>query len=231
MRGSQVLLAVVVVSASALTVLAAPVAAETQSTRIAIVNGIPGTKVDICINGKEVRSKLPYARVTAKTQPAARKTIKVFKKDPRKCRGRLLARRVIHPLAGDDVTLVVTRTRPKLVHFTNRMPRFFPYLMWRHAGDMGPVVLRYDSWLQVEDGRVIEPAGAVRAWTKGDEYRVDWAAGASFRLEASWPDRDWPIARSAIVAYDPARSVEWLLVGKNAKTARFVLIRRAVIDP
>jgi hypothetical protein len=35
------------------------VAADTKGT-LAIVNGVPGTKVDVCLNGMEVRSRLPY---------------------------------------------------------------------------------------------------------------------------------------------------------------------------
>ena len=50
----------------AITALTAPAAAADTTGTLAIVNGVPGTKVDVCIGGKELRSKLSYGGVYRK---------------------------------------------------------------------------------------------------------------------------------------------------------------------
>ena len=42
------------------TAIGAPASAALGKGTIGIVNGIPGQRVDICIKGKEIRSRVPY---------------------------------------------------------------------------------------------------------------------------------------------------------------------------
>ena len=59
------------VTALAVSALAAPVSAAPK-TKLAIVNGIPGKAVDVCVNGREVKSGLRYGRFIFRTTRTAR---------------------------------------------------------------------------------------------------------------------------------------------------------------
>jgi len=58
---------------------------------------MPGTKADICVNDKEIKSRVPDGGKTSKVMVSGFKTIKIFKKDPRKCRGAQVPGREIGP--------------------------------------------------------------------------------------------------------------------------------------
>jgi hypothetical protein len=225
MRRLRVLGITVAIATLVITALGTPASAiRITGGDIVVVNGIPGTKVDVCVNGKEIRSKLPYGGKVARFLSASQKVLKIYKKDPRKCRGKLLAKRRFDLLPDSSYTFVVGKTRPKIAWFDNTFNRAWTTFAWRHAGDMGPVVMRYDFW-DLQGGDVpVEPfRPALTNWVKTDSFDSIWAVGLAFRLKASWPGQHRPIAKSPIVTFD-GRSAEWLLVGTNAKNARFVVV-------
>ena len=92
MRRLRNLIMAAAVAALAISALGVPVAAA-GSGKVMIVQGRPGPAVDICINGKEVKSKLAYGKRTFRKLGAGFKKLKVYKKDPRRCRGKKLGQK------------------------------------------------------------------------------------------------------------------------------------------
>jgi len=71
---------------------AAPASAGAGDPTIFIVHGLPGAgKVDICIGGSEVASKVAYATRVKERVAAGKVNIKVRKATKGKCKGKLLA--------------------------------------------------------------------------------------------------------------------------------------------
>ncbi len=98
-------------TAMAISALAAPSSALVGKGTIGVVNGIPGQRVDICINGKEIRGNVDYGGRTSKTINSGIKSIKVYKADPRKCKGVKVAQTVID-LGALAVPLSVLDSEP-----------------------------------------------------------------------------------------------------------------------
>ena len=215
------------------TTLAVPAAAQvTETGRVVFVNGIPGTRIDICVNGREIRSGLPYGRQKAKRLFAAQKLITIFKKDPRRCRGRLLARKRFDLLPDAELTVVATRGRPDRIRiFSSTDLVAGPSAAFRYAGDMGPVSLKFDMWLKVIGDEPLVPVNPVAngvAWAKGSYSSAPFPENAVVRVKARRYGRTRVIAVSPKVEYDFGRCVEWILVGTRGTNARFVLVYRNV---
>ena len=89
-RTGTLLTAAALLASLTVATFAAPAAAA--NPKLAIVHGIPGVRADICIDGKEVKSRMAYG--TRGTLPqhlmVGGRKIKVYRTDPRKCRGRLM---------------------------------------------------------------------------------------------------------------------------------------------
>ena len=111
MRRSRNLIMAAAVAALAISALGVPAAAA-GSGKVMIVQGRPGPAVDICINGREVKSKLGYGKRAFKRLGAGFKKLRVYKKDPRRCRGRLLAKKGFAFPGGSDLTIVITQKKP-----------------------------------------------------------------------------------------------------------------------
>src|SRR6188472_1916545 len=96
-------------AALAIGALWAPVgAADTQGT-LAFVNGIPGRTVDVCLNGKEIKTGLGYGKAVSKSVVGlGQKTLKFYGTDPRRCRGAVVAQETFTLATGDDLTIVAT---------------------------------------------------------------------------------------------------------------------------
>jgi hypothetical protein len=212
----------------------APVAAgSTDKGTVAIVNGRPGTRVDVCINGKEIRSKLPYAKVVVRKLAHGKKMLKVFRKDPRRCKGVLLAKRAFTLPDDGDKTIVVTKRKPrKVIVFDNAGLGVIPtadiiYLAFRHAADMGAV----NFWWWVEE---YEPnkwhISADDTWEKGDS----WARDETLPRDAPYvgvarvnrAGSDVVLAGPRTTIIDSVERVEWILVGTKPANARLVLVQR-----
>lgn len=224
-------------AALAVTAFAAPAAAIPGKGTIGVVNGIPGQRVDICINGKEIRSRVKYGGRTFKTMFEGTKTVKVQKADPRTCRGVKLAKKTIALGPGDDLTIVVNKQWPRVVMFDNAGLGMIPpdgpddslgYVAWRHAADLGDVTFKY---VQALPEFPSFPAPADPVWTEGDEFKGTWNVGWAAQLRATRPNKSWTIAKSPLVTIEAGRRYEWYLLGTTVKNAKFIVWSRAVSQP
>ena len=228
-------------TALAVSALAAPSSAIVGTGTIGVVNGIPGQRVDICINGKEVRSSVKYGGRTYKTMNSGIKSIKIFKADPRKCKGVKVAQKAFDLGAFADWTLVVNKQSPKWVEFDNAGLGVigsggvaYPgvaLFAWRHAADLGDVTFKYQ---QLNPENPIGPAPAVTdpVWVEGDDFRInDYSVGFGFSLRAMRPDKQKTIAKSAMVILQESRRYEWYLLGTKPKNAKFIVWERPVSQP
>jgi len=171
------------VSAAIIAALAVPASAASTTGTAVIVNGIPGSRVDLCINGKEVSSGLRYGGHKIITQATGVKTLKVFRRDTRTCRGALLAHKKFLLQDGGDLTIIATKRFPKRVlvfdnHNLSTLPSALidhSVMLLRHAGDLGDTVFKFGS---VRPEPVETAADPV--WVKGDERLrgATWPAGS-----------------------------------------------------
>jgi hypothetical protein len=217
-------------------------AADTEGT-LAFVNGIPGKRVDVCLNGKEIKSNLPYGgKVFKDVVGVGQKTLKFTERDPRTCRGRQVAQDSFYLDNGNDVTIVVTKSAPlRVVYFYNQEPFLgeipplgapsgASFLTWRNASAMA-VNFRIRFYAPTpENGSVVPNADALYA--KGQQFRgdTDTEVGYILQVRARLPEAVDTLAvlRSELVA---SHRHEWILVGSNPGNARFVFLDRVVSQP
>lgn len=222
-----------------ITALATPTAAADGKGAVAVVNGIPGERVDVCINGREIESRLAYGGIVSRRLPEGDKVLKVFRADSRTCRGTKLAQKsfalVAAPNPGSDFTLVATRHNPmKVVVFDNvglgvlphdGAPFAYGYIAWRHASDHGDVNLHY----RLGVGGPIGPA-ANPIWQKGNQY-LEQVGLYALALRATYPEAAGTLARAPLTTTAPERRYEWYLLGTNKKNAKFIVLTRHVSAP
>ncbi len=226
----------------AITAFGAPAAAADTTGTLAIVNGIPGKKVDVCIGGKEMSSKLAYGGIFRKNVVGTgTKKLKFYNKDPRTCKGQLLGSKTLAISAGTDLTIVVTKNAPKVVVFDNASPLYMgevpprgaPYagttfFSWASAADFDTNFI-YTLYGVVEGPFPISPS-ANAVWSKGDRYIQPISPIYIMKLIATLPeDPDAVAERSRTL--QPSRRHEWVLVGTNKFNAKFILVDRGVSQP
>jgi hypothetical protein len=230
------LIAVAALTALATTAIAAPVAAAPGKGTIGLVNGSPGsTRVDLCINGKEIRSKVKYGGRKYRILNPGNKVIKVYKADPRTCKGKLLGKKTIPLVAGDDFTIVFTRKSPKFTMFSNTfgdvpaapgdpIPAAIIYL--RHAADLGNAAFK----LQLADPPEPITPSVDPVWTKGDQIVAPIPPGYTLKLRATRPDNSWVFAQSPWVDMEASKRYEWILLGDKPKNAKFIVWIRDIVE-
>ena len=236
MRASKALLILSLAAASVIAATVATSAADVNGT-LAIVNGFPGKKVDVCLNGREIASGLPYGRRVLKANVATgTKVIDFFVPDPRTCRGTRRAKiEFVLPPAGDR-TIVVTKDAPRVLAFDNAdlgeipplgSPSDVAYIVWRNASDM-LVNFRIKGWLPSIESPTSPAADPVFA--KGQQRGGDQIADYIWQVRATLSDTQETLAlrRALLVA---SHRYEWVLVGSNPGNARFVFIDRVVSLP
>ena len=218
----------------ALSSLAVPAAAVERGA-LAIVNGRPGGKVDICLNGTELRSKVPYGGKVYATPVIGEKVLRVFAPDPRRCKGTLLAKRTFTLGIGADITLVVNKVAPKVVQFDNTTPNMGEIppdgaplpntlMAWRHAADLGTVHLFY-----VSNPSPVAPADAdPLTWEEGDHAEYSHVPGTRTYLFVTRPGQSQVLAQSRIVTMLASHRYEFYLLGTSAANAKFVVLDREV---
>jgi hypothetical protein len=237
MRRSRAYLIGSLMAGLAITALGAPAAAlETGS--VAIVNGMPGGRVDICLGSQEIRSGLRYGGKVFRSPAAGTRVLKVYRADPRKCKGTLLAKKGFTLAAGGDLTLVATVKAPKVVIFDNAgLGTLVPSganvtspWAWRHAADIGKVNFRYQSSFVGSGYHRIQPEPYVSyIWRKGDqEISPGPSVADTLRLRATRPGKKAAITTSKAVTLVDGRRNEWYLLGTTVKNAKFVVLNRAV---
>jgi hypothetical protein len=212
--------------------LGAPVAVGASGwAEVVIVNGIPGTNIDICLNGKEVRSGLPYGSKIVKKRIARTQELKVYKADPRRCAGTKLARKSIPLVRDDDKTIVVTKNKPrKVLVFDND---FFPPgstgasgpLVMRHAADLGTVRFVGQTTL-VHPGPFSH--ANVPEWSKGHEGTRGIPVVPGLSMAVLHVERlSSRVIAGPVTAHLPGSyRHEWILVGTKARNAKIVSFKR-----
>jgi hypothetical protein len=222
--------------ALALTAMAAPVGGADTKGTLALVNGIPGTKVDVCINGNEIKSNLAYGGTVLKNVVGTgNKNLKFYERDPRTCRGHRVGRKTFVLDPGEDLTIVVTKKAPRVVSFDNKLPLFLgeippagtPYVnswfAWRHAAEV-PANFRYKFWSPGPDNPVGPVADPI--WTKGSKSFGATLPGIIVQLRAR---RAGALDTIAVKRAEMGTShrYEWIFVGTKPANVRFVFIDRA----
>lgn len=215
------------VAAIALGTLSAPVAAAT--TKLAIVNGNPGKKVDVCVNGREIKSGLRYGGVTLRTTTTDTVKVKFYKRDARRCGGPLLGQTTT---GLDDATIVLTRQKPQKVLVWDNLfiasptDALGPRAEWRHAGDLGPV--GFGRHNDTEDPSQLFPA-LVDNMAKGQRSAVTYALNLwpdGFTVTTEVTQLDVHVVTPQAHWIRPLRRFEWILLGTNLSNARLIFIDR-----
>jgi len=223
-------------TALALSALAVPATAAPGKGTLGIVNGIPGTRVDICVNGREIKSRVGYGGRKSKIMNPGFKTIKIFKKDARTCRGTKLAQKTYLLGWGDDFTIVVNKKNPKWVRFDNRNPvplgSIWPvgvadtktHLAIRHAADLGDVAFKFMV------PSPITPSLA-SGWTEGDEARfpnITPHPTLGYAIAVTRPDKMSVLAQQLSITWKAGRRYEYILLGTWVGNAKFIVWKRPV---
>jgi hypothetical protein len=216
--------------------LAMPTGAADPKGTLAIVNGIPGKRVDVCLNRTEIRSGLRYGGFVLKdTVNTGAKTVRVYARDARRCGGKLLAQTAFPLGAGDDLTIVATKHDPKVLTFDNSglgeipplgtMNGFAPYA-WRNAADVS-ADFSYRLWGGMSD-HPVDPSGI---FAKGQENANDGLTpNNAFQFRAI-VDGDPDVLKAPIIQTVASHRYEWILVGTARANARFVFIDRVISHP
>ena len=224
MHRIKALIAAAAVAALAITAVGAPAAAATPQTKLAIVNGDAFRAVDVCVNGKEIRSGLPYGGKVLKTTPTASATVKFYQRSAKKCGGGLLAAKKVYL---DDAVLVLTRKAPLRVTVFDARPAGPPAnagMLLGHAADFRTAEF-------VLDEHFVEWSPAADTeWTKGFAKWWDWQLDPA----ELWVDmigvRDVntlePIGEPKAVYTKAGLRREFILVGTGKANAKIVNITR-----
>ena len=214
-------------------------AADTQGT-LAIVNGVPGRRLDVCVNGNEIKSGLRYGKAVFRNViSTGEKILKFYDPDPRTCKGHLRAEHDGFTLAaGDDFTVVVTKNGPKrssssttpAVARSRRQGR-----RWPRAGPVPQCLGDRRELLHSRSGRRAprdpdrsrrQPARrqgrVVRHW---DWHRLHLAAPRSPVRRTLTPSRFRKATTQA------SRRYEFIFVGSTEGNAKIVLLDRATSQP
>jgi hypothetical protein len=210
-------------AAIAVGVLAAPVSAA--DPRLALVNGIPGERVDVCFGNREVASRVRYGDWFQRVVAPGALVVRFRRAAPGTCQGRVLASQALTLGADDDRTVVGTRRQDKVVWFVNDPVTVGPgaWLSFvRHAADVGPVVftLSFDS--------PISPDALPPTFTKGDSDREQGTGQDSFWISATRPNQSEAMAEKHVLVVEGRRG-EVILVGDRSSNARFVIINRPTL--
>lgn len=217
--------------------LGAPVTAA-GTGKMTIVQGIPGTRVDLCVGSVEVGSGMPYGRVVTKSLPAGAKVLKVYPPRPGSCVGRpLFGKASVGLPGGSDKTVVLTRKEPgKVLVFDNRSPSDLTvvppdgsgWIVVRQASDLGPVAIR----AAVDPVTFPWTPAADPAWTKGQHFDQSHSiVGSSHLIMATPVDSATPLASTTVYALKAQVRYEHILVGTTASNARFINLQRPLATP
>lgn len=225
MRSYKPALAAMLGSALLVAILAAPAsAAVVVQGRIVVVNGRPGGSVDVCLNGKEIKSSLRYGQHAARMANAGSRTLKFRKSSSGTCRGELLAQKSFELAAGSDWVVVLTKSAPGKVLAWDATPVTYPVIV-RHASDIGPAGFKY---VNPEGGTPWYPS-ADEPYSKG-QYGVGNPGGAGTVFWAHQPPAQEPIAGPVNVFPPAGTKSELILIGSSLGNVRLKLITLPNLD-
>lgn len=219
MRSShRAALAAMVGSALLVGALAVPSAAATKG-RIAVVNGRPGSNVEVCLNGKEVKSSLRYGQHSAHKANPGSKTLKLRKSSRGTCQGDVLGQTSIELVAVGDWVVVLTKLAPKVVKW-DASPWASSATLVRHAADIGPAGFKYAI------------AGAGTPWYPAEDvpYAKGWFGAGGYTESglvfwAHQPPGQTPITAPVTVLHRDGTRAELILIGTSLSNVRLKLFR------
>lgn len=227
------------VAALALGAMAAPAAAADKG-KLTVVNGMPGTKIDVCIGStNEIKSGLGYG-ASFRKQLAGSKKLRFRKAAPGKCKGKLLAARTVGMPSGSDKTVVFSKKAPKVLVFDNHRvdvinPNPVGVLALRHAADLSwnPVHIDYQLW-QEGPGGTLPPTLAdddPNSYEKG-EARSQTLALSDFRMQVvvKRPAGTPVLRESDIFEVKALRRHEFYFIGTTAANSKLVHIVRGLTE-
>jgi hypothetical protein len=211
----------------AVTAVGAPAAASSHPAQIAIIQGIHGIRVDLCLGRKPIRSNVRYGWKTFRVLDPEAYTLKVYKHDPRKCKGVKIAQLSFDLLEHGDLSMVLAKGTPKVIRFDNSaLPPVRPaveedpYLVARHAAK-APAM---DWWVSVPVG----PSPATEfAFHKGDEYASS-VSGETAVLGTAWSydGRTKLLTNPKVLHLLPDRRYEIYLIGSKKKNYKQAIFSR-----
>jgi hypothetical protein len=236
MRHIRSLIIGAVVAALSVTSLAASVSAMdiADKGKVAIVQGAVGVKVDVCVNGREIVSAMPFGKYTFRRLAPGAKALRVTKAAPGACKGAKIAYRAFKFPKGADYTIVLSKKKPqKVMVFDNAYPSG-PYVsgvhrFFRNALDDGKVTFRHEA-RPLPLSPAAEPTPT---WAKGDSTwsYLGIAVGGAPTYTTTWAS-EVPMLYPPHVVAGPIWAVmgkhqryEWIVIG-NERVQRMVLLRR-----
>jgi hypothetical protein len=221
-----------------ITALAVPVSAADAKGTLAIVNGIPGARVDVCINGKEVRSAMRYGKAAVRTLPPGPKILTVRATSPGLCTGKRLSKRSFAFPKGSDLTVILTKKTPSKILLFDNTPPFLgtpsdtpsgvgTHLAMRNGSDLGPVAIHY-YWN--DPGLLWYPSpSAGHLFDKGvQSIGYAFTGILPVNLWVSRPDDPRTLAGPVRKEFVEGYRYEWTIVGTSKRNARILFMARPV---
>lgn len=214
------LITLAVMSVMAASLFAGTASAAPGTADVFVAHGIPGVKVDVCVNDSEVRSNFRYGRrFLLNDVPAGNYTVRVFLADDRECAGTLVIRRDLSLVGGMNATAVAKlfAGTPGLKIFLNdtTVTEGAGGVTIRHAAKAPPV----DVWVNGGEsplltnfqegnsaGPVSIPASTVVAY---------WAALAGTYT---------PVIGPGVAQIADGTSYQIIAVGTSVENYRFIVI-------
>jgi hypothetical protein len=212
-----------IIMALLVTAFAATVTAGDKG-KLAILQGNPSTRIDVCINGREKVSAMRFGKVARLELAAGKKMVRFRKASPGNCRGKLRASKKVWIYGGTNDTVVITKKQPnKVIHWDNVVPPpGGPQLpsvdgFFRHAADMGSMKFYFET-------KTLPFTVAEMTWTKGrDVYRQVGInpPGGPPQYTTTWIGRSPAYFPPEVVAgplFKPVGAYgkyEWILIGTN----------------
>ena len=240
MRSIRTLFLSSVIAALTVSALAVPTAAADKG-KMTVVNGMPNTRIDVCIGStNELRSGLKYGKVFKK-QLIGSKKLRFRVASPGTCKGKVLAGKTVDFAAGSDQTIVVTKKAPKVLVFDNAglgtQAAADPdgAIALRHTADLynNEIYMRWSVWNDpfIKDWPFPPTPGATETpFDKGDEFTnplyVD--DDVVMLVKATRADPTVVVAQAPVLEQLKLRRYEFILVGTAASNAKIVTVISAL---
>ena len=208
-------LAVVALVGSASAVVPAPTTAK-----VFVAHGIPGAVVDVCVDGREVRSTFRYGQqFVLPAVPAGTHTVKLHPASRFRCGGTAIVRKTVTLTGGLNAMLVarIVTGKPGLQVFVNNTaiaPAGNASITVRHTAT-APTV---DVWL---NGGV---APAITSLARGKSAGPVVVAPGVYSWWASAVGSWKPAIGPRVAKLYAGRAYQIYAVGTNANNYRFIVI-------
>ena len=239
MQHNRILIVALVISALAISAIGTLAMGASSKTLLVAVNGVPGVRADMCINGQERVSGLRYgSAVKLEINNSAKKVKFTRAAAGRPCSGAFLGKKKFDPPAqGSALTLVVTKQSPqRVVMFDDTVPvdPGDAVVAWRQASDLGLVDISYQ---QLSEPSPIPPQLAASPsptpFAKGDEFIADVGVGdvGALRVIANKTSNGKRLARTRFYRIKAARFNQTILLGTKGRNARFAQVKSPIRTP